>query len=439
MNSSPAGAATPAPKLLAGGAAKLRLAAISGTILIAGAVLEPRTLPTASTAEDRAAPLLEEQVETRSAGQRVLSATAAARARDSTVGILAAPAPSSTWPTRTDYSRPPEKPSAAGFGVSVSDRLVLTHEAALSGRPGVSLATSTGQSLDATVVTYDGATGLVLLRAARPDLHAAPISAARPEPGAPAVGVGVDGKRFVMAPVFVTSVDATRYTVSPAEGIRPGMPLYTPGGELFAVATGDEHAALAIAIEGLVERLIALAASGAVQAAFGLGFQPSPSTVGEAGGGVLINEVLPGGPADTAGVKPGDVLLAIDDTDASSLDAAARALGSRRPGSPAALRLQRGARTVTVTATAASSYELAALSRARRREPVNAPRAGDLFSAEVLELAAVPPEARVLSVNGHTVASRADVERETRRARAPVPVLVRAGGRQFFATIQALR
>jgi S1-C subfamily serine protease len=65
---------------------------------------------------------------------------------------------------------------------------------------------------------------------------------------------------------------------------------------------------------------------------------------------VVIAGVLPGGPGDMAGLKAGDVVLAVDGRDVSDRASLYRHLWRRRPGEPVTLKVFRGneARLVTV-------------------------------------------------------------------------------------------
>jgi serine protease Do len=68
-------------------------------------------------------------------------------------------------------------------------------------------------------------------------------------------------------------------------------------------------------------------------------------------GGVRIAEVVPGGPADEAGVEVGDRVVAFDGTEISSMEQLADLVGATEPGTDVELVLggPDGARTVTVT------------------------------------------------------------------------------------------
>jgi S1-C subfamily serine protease len=63
--------------------------------------------------------------------------------------------------------------------------------------------------------------------------------------------------------------------------------------------------------------------------------------------GTRVRTVAPDGPADDAGIRPGDVIRSIGGRDTSEEGAVASAVAARRPGQRVAVRLAR--RTVTVT------------------------------------------------------------------------------------------
>jgi hypothetical protein len=62
-----------------------------------------------------------------------------------------------------------------------------------------------------------------------------------------------------------------------------------------------------------------------------------------------------------------------------------------------------------------------------------------LFPPDVLEASAIPFAARVVSVNGRTLTTRVQVQRERRLARQALAVLVRDGNHQFYAAVEPER
>jgi S1-C subfamily serine protease len=186
--------------------------------------------------------------------------------------------------------------------------------------------------------------------------------------------------------------------------------------------------------------LLTRAATGERRSSFGLGFQLPSGRLSEIFGneGVIISEVLAGGPGDAAEIRLGDVLLAVGDVQIDSADTAARALSRAGIGTPVTLRVRRGARVSEIDVIPAFAYEIAALARSTGDVAVG-PEARVLLPAAVLEASAIPPSARVVSVNGRALTTRAQVQRELRLARQPVPLLLRAGNTQFFAAVEPTR
>ena len=69
--------------------------------------------------------------------------------------------------------------------------------------------------------------------------------------------------------------------------------------------------------------------------------------------GALITEVIGGAPADKAGVRPGDVLVAVNDRVIASQAGALNIISALKPGDVATLKLQRGATPLALKVTAA--------------------------------------------------------------------------------------
>jgi S1-C subfamily serine protease len=71
------------------------------------------------------------------------------------------------------------------------------------------------------------------------------------------------------------------------------------------------------------------------------------AAVADAGQGALLAEIVPGGPADEAGLAPGDVVTGIDGQPVGSAEDLVNAIASRQPGDTVTLELADG-RTVEV-------------------------------------------------------------------------------------------
>jgi S1-C subfamily serine protease len=423
-------------KLLAARGVKLRLAALSAVILCAGALAAPRARQTPlSVPQERAAPLIEEQVQPPAApppfrgvhevGLKVRPHTA-----------IVAPAGRALPETVSDFAGKPGAWNAHGSGVFVSATHVLTHADALEARATADVIGANGTRSDGSVAAFDPGSGLVLLQTQPMTVPPAPIATQPVIAGTLAVAVGSGEGREQVVPVFVTSAAAGWYTLSGEDAARPGMPVFNMEGELIAVV-GDEPGR-AFVVTAAVDQLMSRAAAGERLGAIGIAFQnleaPLTRVFGEQG--VLISAVIEGGPASEAGVLPGDVLLAVNDMETASAEAAARQL-SAGMGTPARLQIARDGRSRTVNVTPATAYEVAAIAR-RASEPL-LPEARQLLSPAQLEAAGVPATARIVSLDGRAVSSRAQAQRALRTAARPAALLLRAGGRQFFVVIEQAR
>ena len=429
--------------LLASGRVKFRIALASGVVLVTGAWLAPGAAQSGLSAlQEHAAPLLEEQVQLREVSRPFVGVQeVAASVRQHSVAILLPASPA--VPSRNDYSESAVSPRpVAGFGVFISGTHVLTHSAALDGRSIADVSVGGGITTPAEVVTYEPSTGLVLLQVQAAEGRASPtVATDAPAPGALVVGIGRSDEREVAVPVFITSVGAEGYTLGAVNAsLLPGMPVFNLAGELLAIAAPDGQTVRAIPVSQTAERMLARASSGDRRSSFGLGFQVPTGGLADTFGkeGVVISEVVPGGPGDAGEMRVGDVLLAVGDVQIVSADTAQRALSTAAFGTPTTLRVRRGARARDIEATPAVAYEIAALARSQA-DVAQGPEARVLFAASVLEAAAIPPSARVVQVNGRTLTTRVQVQRELRLARRPLPVLVRQGSDQFFAAVEPVR
>jgi S1-C subfamily serine protease len=427
--------------LLAGGALKVKIALASGVVLALGTWLAPPAAQTGlTTPQERVAPLLEEQVQRDADRPFVGVQDVAGTVGRHSVAILQPP--SSAVASRNDYSeRPGTARLTTGFGVFVSDTHVLTHIAALDGRSAADLALGGGTTA-AQVVTYEPRTGLVLLQV-QPSAGrtSAPFAVQTPTPGQLAVAVGRADEGEIAVPVFVTSVSPDAYAIGANnDALLPGMPVFNLAGELLAVAAPDGRTVRAIPVRQATEQMLTRAATGERRSSFGLGFQEPTGGLAAIFGsdGVIISDVVPGGPGDAAELHVGDVLLAVGDMRIDSADSAARALSTAGIGTAITLRVRRGARVSDVQATPALAYEIAALARSPVDVPAG-PEARVLLAAPILEASGIVPSARVVSLNGRALTTRAQAQRELRLATQPIPIVLRVGSHQFVAALEPTR
>lgn len=433
------GGAQPAHKLLGTRGIKLRVAAGSLIVLGVGAWSRPPAVPdTLSASQERAAPLLEEQVQSRVIVRPFQGVQeTAARVRPFGVAI---PYPERTRVTTVnDFSAAGRREAEVGFGVLVTDMHVLTHANVVRGREVVPVATVEANH-DMRVVAYEPETGLVLLQSVSA-IGSPPPMAAVPAAGALAVAAASWQRRDIAIPLFVTAVARDRYSVSAAvPRAFETLPLYTPDGALLAILAGEGAQRQAFPAGLVVEDLLARAARGERVASFGVSFQELTPSLQEAfgDGGVLVSDVVAGGPADLAGMQSGDVLLRVGEIDVASVDDAVRAVNGTTVGTATVLQVRRAGRARDVEVVPGLAYQVSWLAHGDRSSQSGV-EARTAFSTESLDASGIPPGARVLSVNGQSVSSGAEIDRALRRNGSPARALIRDGDRQFFVALAPRR
>jgi S1-C subfamily serine protease len=65
--------------------------------------------------------------------------------------------------------------------------------------------------------------------------------------------------------------------------------------------------------------------------------------------GALITDVVTGGPADKAGIKPGDVLVSVADKSVKDYASTLEAISALKPNTSAVLKILRGAKETSLT------------------------------------------------------------------------------------------
>jgi hypothetical protein len=327
----------------------------------------------------------------------------------------------------------------SGFGVIVDGNgSILTHASALEGRSTLAVRTATGESVPAQLVAYEASTGLALLRAsAGGGLTAAPISGARPEPGSLAATAARWEGRDIVAPVFVTSAGPTAYSIDAHGAALGGIALYNLDGEAFAIA-GGANQGMAFPLRDAVDRLTTRAADRRLDASIGLMFQPLSGLLLRVFDrkGALVSRALAGGPADVAGMAPGDLLVSVATTPVDSPEAAQNAVAALTPGVSTTLGAVRDGRPLTFTVVPGSAFDLAE----RASEPaarIEGVRAESFLSSQALQSAGIAPAALVLEINGRAVSERTGALRELRRRPPPVLLYVQHQSERFFAVVEA--
>lgn len=110
-----------------------------------------------------------------------------------------------------------------------------------------------------------------------------------------------------------------------------------------------------------------------VRGSIGVSFAPSLSAaVNRVYGfktGVLVQEVQPGGPADKAGLQPGDIITAVDDLAIKDGDDLVNNIAARRPGTTARIGYMRDGKAATTTITVGDRDKVFAVAGAAPAAP----------------------------------------------------------------------
>src|SRR5262249_10076545 len=138
-----------------------------------------------------------------------------------------------------------------------------------------------------------------------------------------------------------------------------GGPLINARGEVIginaAISSRASSIGFAVPINGAAAVLPQLRARGRVSRGYmGVALRHVDPEVERSPGlsvsrGAVVQDVTEGSPADRAGVRPYDVVVALDDASVGNEDQLIREIASRTPGSPAKLRLLRDGHDQTLT------------------------------------------------------------------------------------------
>ncbi len=231
----------------------------------------------------------------------------------------------------------------------------------------VSLYDAAGRTIPADVVAYDHETGFGLVRALVPlDVTPLPIAAdldiATGDPllvvsrAGPLEGTQVTlADRRVFAGYWEYLLDDALFT-TPGHGQFGGAALIDPGGRLVGIgslrvgdAGGDGRATpgnMFVPVDlvpPILGDMLATGHAGQARPWLGITSRESPE-------GVVLGGVSDGGPADRAGLRPGDRVVAVGDAAVGNLETFYRSvweLGD--PGVAVPLKVERGERMLDVT------------------------------------------------------------------------------------------
>ncbi|HMF04088.1 MAG TPA: trypsin-like peptidase domain-containing protein [Acidimicrobiia bacterium] len=245
-------------------------------------------------------------------------------------------------------------------GVCVQAGQIVTSAHALDGASAVAVVTSDGRTLPAGVVATDPATDLAVLAVDGTRTQPAQLGAsAGLEVGQQVVGVAAGSGRHPWVDVgeigsfnraFVwgegVSVPGLIQTNMTAGTAHSGGALVDDRGAvvgILVVPPGSSTAGLALPIDQARDVAAQLTARGTVEHGW-LGVWATDDT-GRVGGGARVQGVVPGSPADQAGMAEGDVIVEVGKagtmTAVASVSQLMSEVGKRKPGDRVSVTLYR--------------------------------------------------------------------------------------------------
>jgi serine protease Do len=271
---------------------------------------------------------------------------------------------------------------ASGFIIS-ADGFVLTNTHVVNGAAEVSVTLTDKREFKATIVGADERTDVALLKLEASGLPVMRIGdAARLRVGEWVVAIGSPfGLDNTVTAGIVsakqrdigsdTPLIQTDVVVNPGNS---GGPLINIRGEVVGINSmglGRQGTyigvSFAIPIDEAMRVVEQLKATGRVVRGF-LGIVPAdvPGDIAEEYGfgkgkpkGAFISQVVRGGPADKAGIRPGDVVLSVNGKAVEGGNDLRRTLGAQKPGTTVTLQVNRGGKSMEFKSALADRADLA--------------------------------------------------------------------------------
>lgn len=257
----------------------------------------------------------------------------------------------------------------AASGILWREGVVVTSEQMLPEDAAALAVTAAGRTVQARVAGRDRGTNVAVLTLEAP---AAPLPAMAgpPQVGQLALVIGADVAGAATARLALVHAAGEAWhsmaggridamiRLDARLGQDEGGPVLSAGGALMGMSTAGPRRRTLVIPAATVARVVGpLLAEGAVPRGWlGVGLQPvmvpeSLRGTAGAGGGLMVVGLATGGPAEAAGVLPGDILLAIDDVGVTRPRTLSQHLGAERIGRAVTLKLLRAGALHALDAT----------------------------------------------------------------------------------------
>ena len=371
----------------------------------------------------------------------------------------------------------PLRGQGSGFIVS-ADGLILTNAHVVDGASQVNVKLTDKREFRAKVVGKDPQTDVAVLKIDARNLPAVKLGdprTLRPGEWVVAIGAPFGFENSVTAGIVSAtgrSLPDESYVpfIQSDVAVNPGNsggPLFNLAGEvvginsqIFSQTGGYQGVSFAIPIDVALGVKDQIVAQGHVTRGYlGAAVQPLNAQLADSFGlkkpeGALVSSVVPGGPAEKAGLMPGDVILALDGSAiASSSDLPARVAGMK-PGTSAQLDIWRSGSSKGISVsvgelkapqeTAATGVPTAEGRLGLAVRPLTAPEQRDAgakggllveASSGAAARAGVQPGDVILALNGTPLNTAAQLREILARSGPHIALLVQRGGAQLFIPV----
>ncbi len=244
---------------------------------------------------------------------------------------------------------------------------VITNQHVVDGADTVSVTVADGSTYDATVVGSDPSTDLAVLDVDAPASALEPLELAESAEVEVGDGVVAIGSPFGLEQTVTTGIvsalhrqinspndfaidDAIQTDAAINHG-NSGGPLLDLDGRVIGVNSqiesesgGNDGVGFAVPSDTVARIAAQLIESGSVEHAY-LGVATDDVTDGD---GVRIAELRPGTPAESAGLRDGDIVTAIDGKAVEAADELRQSIDAKRPGDSVDLTIVRGGAERTI-------------------------------------------------------------------------------------------
>lgn len=277
------------------------------------------------------------------------------------------PGPNSAQPRNL----PPERGTGSGFIVS-ADGYILTNAHVVEDADQVTVKLIDRREYQAKVIGIDERTDVAVIKIEAhglPTVKFGDVSKLRPGQWVVAIGSPFDFENSVTAGIISAlnrPLPDDNYvpfiqTDVPVNPGNSGGPLFNTKGEvvginsqIFSQTGGYMGLSFAIPIDVAVNVETQLIKSGhVVRGRIGVVIQDVNALLADSFGldrprGALVTQVEAGGPADKAGIKPGDVILAVNGENITRYGELSSRVSNLRPGSEARLGIWRGRKEIAI-------------------------------------------------------------------------------------------